>query len=49
MFFLDGRDSGVDPGVLDEVDPGGLVLELFDCGTCDADVVFVEEGGIQRF
>jgi hypothetical protein len=41
------RDTCIDPGVLDEVGPGGCTFVLAHCGTGDADVVVVEKGGVE--
>lgn len=48
-LFLRGRDAGIDPDVLDERLPGGLVGELLQRRAGDADVVIIEQGGVQWF
>jgi len=47
-FFLRGRNTGIDPGVLDEVGPAGLVHEGFHGGSGNANIVLLEEGLVDR-
>ena len=43
VFLLRRRDTGVDPGMLNQVDKGRLVLVLFHGGASDTDVVIPED------